>query len=336
MRIAVTSLLLAGLASGSALAAGGVLEINQTCATTTGCFPGDAPGFPVTIASPGSYVLTSNLTVTATGTDGIAWPSVGHVSLDLGGFTVAGPTTCTGAGTTLVCSPTNAGIGILAGFDARVFGGQIHGFQRGLALNIGVARDLTVFQNSSDGVLAAFGTVENVVASLNGGSGIELSNSTATSCVSWGNKGPGFSAARSHVSKSTAHQNGAFGINASESVTNENVVTLNAGGGIAYSHGVIQGNAVTSNSGDGLVGLGGLVAGNLSRSNTLAGISEVGHGVVRGNVARQNTGVGLYLAPTSGTATPYQDNVVELNAGGTVTSGVNMGGNSCDGRTTCP
>src|SRR5262245_32443399 len=46
---------------GSALAVDGVLEINQTCATQTGCFPGDTAGFPVTISVPGSYRLTGSL-----------------------------------------------------------------------------------------------------------------------------------------------------------------------------------------------------------------------------------------------------------------------------------
>ncbi len=46
-----------------ALAVDGVLEINQAC-VATGCFPGDAPGFPVRIPAPGSYRLTSDLDVT--------------------------------------------------------------------------------------------------------------------------------------------------------------------------------------------------------------------------------------------------------------------------------
>ena len=59
----LTPLLLAlGLGpAGPARASDGVLEINQTCATQTGCFPGDAPGLPVTLPVAGSYRLTSNL-----------------------------------------------------------------------------------------------------------------------------------------------------------------------------------------------------------------------------------------------------------------------------------
>src|SRR5215831_13467976 len=64
----------------------------------------DAPGFPVTICKPGSYVLGSNLTVPAN-TDGIDI-AVPNVSIDLNGFTVKGPVTCTGVGTTLSCTNT--------------------------------------------------------------------------------------------------------------------------------------------------------------------------------------------------------------------------------------
>jgi len=65
----------------------------------------DAPGFPVTICKRGSYVLGSNLTVPA-GKDGIDI-AVPDVSLDFAGFTVRGPVTCTGVGTTLSCSNTS-------------------------------------------------------------------------------------------------------------------------------------------------------------------------------------------------------------------------------------
>ena len=40
--------------AGPAAASDGVLEISRTCAIQTGCFPGDAPGLPVTITMPGA------------------------------------------------------------------------------------------------------------------------------------------------------------------------------------------------------------------------------------------------------------------------------------------
>ncbi len=55
---------LLAVASG-AHAVDGVAEINHVCATLTGCFSGDAAGYPVTIdgSAGGSYRLTSDLAV---------------------------------------------------------------------------------------------------------------------------------------------------------------------------------------------------------------------------------------------------------------------------------
>ena len=47
---------------------------------------------------------------------------------------------------------------------------------------------------------------------------------------------------------------------------------------------------------------------------------------------RWSTGWGLSL----GIDTAYRDNTVTNNTAGTVTGGVNAGGNVCDGGTTCP
>jgi len=46
---ALLPLLAVALHAGTAAAVDGVLEINQTCAALSGCFPGDTAGFPVTI-----------------------------------------------------------------------------------------------------------------------------------------------------------------------------------------------------------------------------------------------------------------------------------------------
>ena len=67
---ATTGCLFVLLLTGPALAADGVDEINQTSALAGGITPGDAAGFPITLTEPGSYVLTSNLSVPA-GTSGI-------------------------------------------------------------------------------------------------------------------------------------------------------------------------------------------------------------------------------------------------------------------------
>lgn len=88
MKLAMHLLLVGALlaTAGSAVAGDGVLEIDQTCATNGGCFPGDFAGFPVTLAGPGSYLLTSDL-VPGTNQDGVQVSADG-VSLDLNGFRI--------------------------------------------------------------------------------------------------------------------------------------------------------------------------------------------------------------------------------------------------------
>jgi hypothetical protein len=78
-------------AASPALAVDGVIEINQLVATQTGLDSGDAPGFPITISTPGSDRLTSNLQVS-----GVAGPApdaiditADDVTLDLNGFTLS-------------------------------------------------------------------------------------------------------------------------------------------------------------------------------------------------------------------------------------------------------
>ena len=50
------------------------------------------------------------------------------------------------------------------------------------------------------------------------------------------------------------------------------------------------------------------------------------------NLVRSNGGTGISLSPSAA----YLGNTVNGNTGGTVSSGLNMGSNSCDGTSTCP
>lgn len=97
-------------ASGGARAGDGRIEINQALALAGGVTPGDPPGFPVELQTAGSYVLTSDLVNTTTSA-GIAVRATGPVTVDLAGFTLRGPATCTGVGSSLSCSPVT-GYGI--------------------------------------------------------------------------------------------------------------------------------------------------------------------------------------------------------------------------------
>ena len=85
--ICVSMLLL--LSAPSLHAGDGRVEINQACAVNTGCFSGDAAGFPVTIdGSAGeSYLLTGSLQVPDENTTAIDITSAAdRISIDLGIF----------------------------------------------------------------------------------------------------------------------------------------------------------------------------------------------------------------------------------------------------------
>jgi hypothetical protein len=111
--------LIAILIAAPALAGDGVLEINQTCAVQTGCFSGDAAGFPVRLPQSGSYRLTSNLTVTGSTQAISSSITLSDVSIDLNGFTIEG-------------SGSNNGIQLWSGDNWEIRNGTIKGFNIGV------------------------------------------------------------------------------------------------------------------------------------------------------------------------------------------------------------
>src|SRR5262245_56442078 len=97
-----------------ALAVDGVIEINQVAVFAGGITPGDTPGFPATLSQAGSYRLTGNLDVTKM-QNGNPQPNSENVTailvaaddvqIDLNGFAIIGPVTCSGNPTT--CTPSS-------------------------------------------------------------------------------------------------------------------------------------------------------------------------------------------------------------------------------------
>ncbi len=150
-----------------AFATDGVLEINQACAlASTGCFPGDTGGsFPVTLAQPGSYRLTSNLAPPG-GTSGIVL-NTADVHIDLNGFAIVGP---------LFCAPISCPVGTGSGIEtpsiqlgvrSSVVNGRVQGMGKDCIQLSGSARvsDVTVSQCGEDGIDAGGGSLvhDNVV-----------------------------------------------------------------------------------------------------------------------------------------------------------------------------
>ena len=110
---ALLALLFTGVFAALAMAVDGTKLIDHAKALAGGVTPGDAPGYPVTISQPGSYRLSSNLTVPNANTTAIEI-SADDVTVDLNGFAILGPTICTSFPVSS-CAPTGTGFGITTG-----------------------------------------------------------------------------------------------------------------------------------------------------------------------------------------------------------------------------
>lgn len=136
---ALASLLLLAMAPPAAFAVDGRLEINQAKALAGGVTPGDAPGFPVEIHVPGSYVLTSTLVPGSADVNGIELRA-DDIWLDLNGFGVQGPLVCDFSGSG--CSGGGSGTGIVVPAGAQSVRSTVrNGFVRGMPAGVLVRDD---------------------------------------------------------------------------------------------------------------------------------------------------------------------------------------------------
>jgi hypothetical protein len=106
-----------------------------------------APSFPIVISQPGSYKLAGNLNVPA-GVNGIEI-AADNVTLDLNGFTVSGPGSCT-YGDSVQCTETGDTKGIFDSTCLReltVRNGTVRGFRYGIRAG-GRMSDLTLMHNT--------------------------------------------------------------------------------------------------------------------------------------------------------------------------------------------
>jgi hypothetical protein len=125
----VAAALLGGLST-AACAVDGVTLIDQNKVTAGNVTPGDAPGFPVTISLPGSYRLAGNLTVPNANTNAIVI-AADHVTLDLNGFAILGPTDCSAGPQNCVNTGSGMGIGTeVDHFNITIRNGTVKGMGR--------------------------------------------------------------------------------------------------------------------------------------------------------------------------------------------------------------
>ncbi len=304
--IRIVQLALFIMLSSTLFAAEGVVEINQVCATQLGCFSGDTSGFPVTIADVAagtSFILTSDLVLADTNTDGIALVLPG-ISIDLNGFSIIGQA-CVGSGNN--CTPTSGtGIGINAPIAA------LHGtsVKNGNVIGMGGSGLVLIGVNSS---------IKNVTARWNRVNGLVVGESGSINDSRAANNGMDgiLFFQMSSIKNSFAINNGSNGLQGtSYAIIENNIIRGNGLVGILTSPGfssIINGNTVDNNGGH------GVQCGRGSRGC-----------LVTNNFISTNTGSGLFLTSSSA----YRGNV--LNGNGTaVNGGVNMGGNLC-GTVVCP
>ncbi|MBL38378.1 MAG: hypothetical protein CMP07_08205 [Xanthomonadales bacterium] len=214
-----TTIALLVLLASTLARADGSIEINQAC-VPAGCFAGDSPGFPVEIVEPGSYRLSSNLQV-PTGLDGIVGSATG-ISLDLAGFEVSGPVSCTAdidAITDLLIDVVCTGSpGTATGIAdvTTIENGTVRGFRDGIRIggdSVALVRNVHVRENSGDGIDANHRTMRIVdsTVSTNGNNGVTGTGDTA----------------RLLITGSIARENGDIGIYMANGVLRDSLIILN-------------------------------------------------------------------------------------------------------------
>jgi len=312
----------------SAWASDGVLEINEACALQTGCFSGDSAGLPVTITQPGSYKLTGNLALATVNTTGISI-AASDVRLDLNGFAIIGPVTCSEQfnpdpppNSLLQCSGSGTGDAIIGQPNAEMIvikNGTVKGAGRwGIVLQSSLGSSVDGVTASHNGVgnagIDILGNVTNCVASFNANGGIRVQIGVVSGNLARFNGGPGIQGGSITVAANNVHENLGPGIEVSAATVRGNTVTDNAGDGI-HASGIVDANEVSSNLGDGI---------------EISGPSNV-----TGNTVEGNSGVGIRFVGTGA----YDRNVINGNTGGTVVGGLQLApgsSNFCNGNTTCP
>ncbi len=298
-----------------ALAVDGVREINQSCAVQTGCFTGDAMGFPVSITRSGSYVLTSDLAVSDGALSALSLAGgLEDVTLDLNGFEIRGPGSGTASG---IAMSSNQNVEVRNG-TVSDFGGDGVG---GVGSSRSRAVDLRARGNGAYGI--AFqgdsNRVERCVVDGNddgiaiGNGGLVRDNTIAENVrtgvfVSELLVGPADAAT---ITGNQVYENGQSGIDcaADACLVTDNVVFGNAVRGIRASSGSrVTGNVVRRNASSGTSNDGGIVAGgrttvekNTVSSNAFNNVAVIGTGnaIVENHIVQGDNGIG-FLAGASG------------------------------------
>jgi len=312
------------LLAASAAAGDGVKRIKQPSS------------FPYTITKPGSYRLTSNITVPDANTTAIRIQT-DDVKLDLNGFTIAGPNVCDPF--SYSCTTYGNGIGVDAGENVgiTVVDGTVRGMgSTGIVMGGGRVQRVRAADNGDYGILVENttegGRIEDVIVAHNGGRGIIMSSGVITKSMITNNAGHGiWGIDAGVVTNCHIEGNGGGGIEAGDYgvVIASNNVSVNLGVGIYVAGGgsSVVGNTVVGNS-DGIFASESTVIHNTANDNDSFGIQTNGALVANTTV---NNDIGIE-AQNGG----YAHNVTHNNTTTDLSGGTDLGGNLCGVDMTCP
>ena len=272
--ICVVFIAAAALIPAHALAVDGVVLIDQNRALAGSITPGDAAGFPVTISQPGSYRLSGNLTVPDQNTTAILI-TASHVTIDLNGFAILGPTDC--SGNLNPCAAAGTGRGIATPGTPFLSGGNVPVFnvtiRNGTVQGMG---DLGIFLQGDSHLVEQM----HVRSNGNGGILIESSQDAGTSIVQNNTlqrngrsadanaARNGIQVLRGAVRNNVVDASGTSGINVSIGSVSYNVSTRNAFGGVNLGSGTSYvGNVFRDNAPQDVLG------GGINQGQNLCGLA---------------------------------------------------------------
>ncbi len=239
-----------------ARASDGVVELSQTCAVSTGCLAGDAPGFPIVIASPGSFILTSDLDVrvatSPVDTTAIdVQTGLAGTTIDLNGFSLIGPASCSFLPP---CTSTGTGQGV-AGV-ASVKNGTVRGMGSDGVSVSGDVEGVRAIGNGGRGIAVSFGTLSRSVAAINGATGLSATNGSVESSVSSQNQSLGLSLNRSTGENLSIADNAGIEVSLSRSRLGHSLIDENGGGEVSCTDCALTGNQFSDCVGAACLGAG--------------------------------------------------------------------------------
>lgn len=285
--------------------------------------------FPFVIAEPGTYLLTSNLTVPVDTTGIII--DADDVTLELGGFSLMGLGGVVGDGVYVQPGRSNVEIsgGVLGGYAGTAVRAddapcaKVRGVRatnnggNGIAVGpFGKVRDSSSEGNLGAGILTGEGSaVSRVKSRGNAGDGVRAgAGSLIRGVRSGGNVGAGIAAGKGSVIRdSTADGNKGGGIRIAGGATQGCVADGNTGYGFWGSDDATFKDCVASgNEGPGftLDGSGGAVLDCTSAANRGHGIVTGANGLIRGNTCQANADP---ESPACGVTVRFHGNRIESN-----------------------